>query len=74
MNSDESSDSDDGKPDDKLTNLLVCGSEVMRPTDDDKEATRYKAKKTKTNNQNGVNYEPEKYEAALRNIIGVTLI
>jgi len=44
----------------------------MRPTNDDKEsvAIRYKKKKKKSN----VNFEPEKYEAALRSILGMILI
>lgn len=56
-----------------MSNLLVCGPDVMLPTNDDKEivATKYKEKKSISKNKSGVNYEPEKYEAALRNIIGM---
>jgi len=43
----------------------------MCPTNDDKDAVaiRYKKKNNKINEKSGVNFEPEKYEAAL-NIIG----
>jgi len=74
FNSDDSSDFDDEeKPNnEKISNLLVCGPDVMRPTNDDKDAVaiRYKKKKKKSN----VNFEPEKYEAALRSILGIILI
>jgi len=45
----------------------------MRPTNDDKDAVavRYKKNKNKTNEKSGVNFEPEKYEAALRSILGM---
>ncbi|XP_060881432.1 protein ecdysoneless [Metopolophium dirhodum] len=71
--SDDSDDSDDeDKPDDdKLSNLLVCGPDVMLPTNDDKDAVavRYNKKKNKINEKSNVNFEPEKYEAALRSIL-----
>lgn len=71
--SDDSDDSDDeDKPDDdKLSNLLVCGPDVMHPTNDDKDAVavRYKKNKNKINEKSSVNFEPEKYEAALRSIL-----
>jgi len=45
----------------------------MRPTNDDKDAVnvRYNKKKKKINEKSGVNFEPEKYEAALRSILGI---
>lgn len=45
----------------------------MRPTSDDKDvvAIRYKKKKDKSNEKSSVNFEPEKYEAALRSILGM---
>lgn len=48
----------------------------MRPTNDDKDAVaiRYKKKKSKTNEKSTVHFEPEKYEAALRSILGMILI
>lgn len=74
-NSDDSDDLDDeDKPDDdKLSNLLVCGPDVMRPTNDDKDAVavRYKKNKNIKNEKSGVNFEPEKYEAALKSILGM---
>lgn len=73
--SDESDDEDnEDKPDDdKLSNLLVCGPDVMRPTNDDNDAVavRYNKKKNEINKKSGVNFEPEKYEAALRSILGM---
>lgn len=75
---DDSSDSDEEKKsdNDKLSNLLVCGPNVMCPTNDDKDAVaiRCKKNKNKTNEKSNVNFEPEKYEAALRNILGIILI
>ncbi|KAE9544558.1 hypothetical protein AGLY_000099 [Aphis glycines] len=67
---DDSDDSDDeDKPnDDKLSNLLVCGPDVMRPSNDDKDAVAVRYKKNK-NKKSSVNFEPEKYEAALRSIL-----
>lgn len=72
FNSDDSDDSDDeDKPnDDKLSNLLVCGPDVMRPSNDDKDAVAVRYKKNK-NKKSSVNFEPEKYEAALRSILGI---
>jgi len=71
--SDDSSDSDDeDKPtNEKLSNLLACGPNVMCPTNDDKDAVaiRYKKKNNKINEKSAVNFEPEKYEAALRSIL-----
>lgn len=48
----------------------------MRPTTDDKDAvsTRYKTNKNKTTKNTNVNFEPEKYEAALRSILGIILL
>ncbi|XP_025409951.1 protein ecdysoneless isoform X2 [Sipha flava] len=74
---DDDDDDDDGdenaaKPlNEKLSELLVCGPEVMCPTNDDKDAvsTRYKKKKSKSIEKNNINFEPEKYEAALRSIL-----
>lgn len=45
----------------------------MKPTSDDKNAvaTRYKKNKNKTTEKSSVNFEPEKYEAALRSILGI---
>lgn len=45
----------------------------MRPTNDDKDAVavRYKKNKNKINEKGSVNFEPEKYEAALRSILGM---
>lgn len=45
----------------------------MRPSNDDKDAVaiRYKKKKAKSNDKTNVNFEPEKYEAALRSILGI---
>lgn len=75
INSDDSDDSDDeDKPvDDKFSNLLVCGPDVMRPTNDDKDAVaiRYNKNKNKINEKSNMNFEPEKYEAALRSILGM---
>lgn len=75
FNSDDSDDSDDeDKPDDdKLSNLLVCGPDVMLPSNDDKDAVavRYKKNKNKINKKSSVNFEPEKYEAALKSILGI---
>jgi len=53
--------------------LLVCGPDVMRPTNDDNDAVavRYNKKKNEINKKSGVNFEPEKYEAALRSILGM---
>lgn len=73
--SDDSSDSnDEDKPsNEKLADMLVCGPGVMCPTNDDKEAVavRHKKKKSKNNERSSVNFEPEKYEAALRSILGM---
>lgn len=75
LNSDDSSDEDeDDKVDNsKLSNMLVCGPDVMRPTNDDNNAVavRYKKNKSKSNEKSNVNFEPEKYEAALRSILGI---
>lgn len=48
----------------------------MRPTNDDKDAVaiRCKKNKSKTNEKSNVNFEPEKYEAALRSILGTISI
>lgn len=56
--------------------MLVCGPGVMCPTNDDKESVsvRYKKKKSKNNERSSVNFEPEKYEAALRSILGMIQI
>jgi len=45
----------------------------MLPTNDDKDAVavRYNKKKNKINEKSNVNFEPEKYEAALRIILGM---
>lgn len=52
--------------------MLACGPDVMRPTSDDNNSVsvRY-GKKKKSNEKSSVNFEPEKYEAALRNILGM---
>lgn len=52
--------------------MLVCGPDVMRPSNDDENAvaTRSKKRKSKSNDKSNVNFEPEKYEAALRSILG----
>lgn len=41
----------------------------MRPSNDDKDAVAVRYKKSK-NKKSSVNFEPEKYEAALRSILG----
>lgn len=48
----------------------------MCPTNDDQEAVavRYKKKKSKNIDRSSVNFEPEKYEAALQNILGMISI
>lgn len=48
----------------------------MRPTNDDKDAVavRYNKKKSKSTEKSNVNFEPEKYEAALRSILGMVFI
>lgn len=79
FNSDDSSSdfNDEEKPgNEKVSNLLTCGPDVMRPTNDDKDAVaiRYKKKKKKIIKKCNVHFEPEKYEAALRSILGMSLI
>lgn len=47
----------------------------MRPTSDDNDAVSVRfEKKKKSNEKANVNFEPEKYEAALRNILGKNCI
>jgi len=72
LNSDDSSDFDDEEKhsNKKLSNMLACGPDVMCPTNDDKDAVAIRYQKKKSNNKNIVNFEQEKYEAALRNILG----
>ncbi|XP_050428498.1 protein ecdysoneless [Adelges cooleyi] len=70
--SDDSSESenDENAASDKLANMLMCGPNVMQPTNDDKDLVATRHKKTKKGLPNkSVNFEPEKYEAALRNIL-----
>ncbi|XP_050532620.1 protein ecdysoneless [Daktulosphaira vitifoliae] len=70
--SDDSSNSEENEKISNISpNMLTCGPDVMCPTNDDKfsVSSRYKKKKTKTISKNNVNFEPEKYEAALRNIL-----
>jgi len=73
LSDDSSSDSDDEEKsaNEKVLNSLACGPDVMRPTNDDKDAVaiRYNKKKKKINEKSNVNFEPEKYEAALRSIL-----
>lgn len=71
--SDDSSDSEENEKT-SLPNTPACGPDVMCPTNDDKISVSSRYKKNKTNSKKNVNFEPEKYEAALRNILGVIQI